>query len=72
MPEYEIQWRKPVKGEDDRTITTKQRGSTPEKAVKNALEIPGGVMPYEVEGWPAPIVRELDEDGGYVDSVTSD
>lgn len=72
MPEYEIEWHKKVSGEDDRIIRTRQRGSTPEKAVENALAIPGGVQAYEVEGWDEPAVRALDEDGGYVDSVAAD
>ena len=72
-PVYEIEWRKPLPAEidesgkkvpqDDRVIRTRQTGSTAERAVENALAAPGGVMPYEVEGYGKPTVREVDEDG---------
>ena len=68
-PVYDIEWRQEVPDEDDRIIRTQQRGSTPEKAIQNALNGAGGVSASEVEGWDAPRVRELDEDGGYAEGT---
>jgi len=81
-PLYEIEWRKPLPpvkdpatgervAQDDRVIRTRSSGSTPGKAIANMLTGPGGVMPYEVEGYPTPTVHEVDEDGQLTPVVLS-
>lgn len=66
MPTFRITYRKhnaPVDGveQDDTTIATEMRASTPEKAVEKALQF--ALSPNEVIGFDDPEIIELDEDG---------
>lgn len=69
MPEYQITYRKankPIDGDeqDDTTVSTIMRASTPERAITKAFEF--ALHPSEVEGFGDPEIVELDEDGSPV------
>lgn len=76
-PVYKIQWTRdnpPIQDEqsggyveqDPTIISTESRGSTPTKAIENALKGAGGVQEYEIEGFEVRVF-EIDEDGDEIE-----